>query len=111
MFNPLHSNTNQKMSNTDGVTHPNYSLKVKYPLRFFVSNVQPITQQYESITVQIQSSHYEKYGQFPLHKGSHHMLPPINTFAVNRDEWVTQGACTCYMVTSLPQKNKLQNIM
>ena len=38
----------------NGIVRPsyiNYRLKVKYPLRFVVGYVQPITQQYESRTV------------------------------------------------------------
>jgi len=30
-----------------------------------------------------QGSHYEKYGQFPLHKGSHHMQPPKQYFSLS----------------------------
>ena len=63
MFNPLHSISNQELSRKhlynlripkEMVPHPNfitYPLKVKYPLRFTVGYVQPITQQYESRTV------------------------------------------------------------
>jgi len=63
IFNPLHSSVNQElfkkhlfnqsiatMKNTDSVMHLsyiNYCLKVEYSLRFFVSYVQPIMQQYE----------------------------------------------------------------
>jgi len=39
------------MKNTDGAVHTSYCLKVKYPLRFFVSYVQLITKQHESRTV------------------------------------------------------------
>ena len=52
----------------NGAVHPsyiNYRLKVKYPLCFIVSYVQPVKQQYESRTVRkaplLSNSHYEKY--------------------------------------------------
>ena len=63
MFNPLHNISNQELFRKhlynlripkEMVTHPNfinYGLKVKYPLRFAVSFVQPVTQQYEPRTV------------------------------------------------------------
>ena len=39
--------------------------KVKYPLCFFVSCVQPVTQQYKSRTVSvIKVGYYKKYEQF-----------------------------------------------
>jgi len=38
-----------------------------------------------------QSSLYEKYGRFPLRKGSHHLLLTKSTlFTVNKDEWDTK---------------------
>jgi len=38
-----------------------------------------------------QSSPYENYGWFLLHKGSHHVLPPkLTFFVVSKDEWNTK---------------------
>jgi len=37
-----------------------------------------------------QSSHYEKYRQFPLHKGAITCYQLINTFAFSKDEWNTK---------------------
>ena len=63
MLNLLHSISNQELSRKhlynlripkEMVPRPNFinhRLKVKYPLRFAVSYVQPVTQQYESRTV------------------------------------------------------------
>ena len=59
----------------------NYCLKVKYPLRFVVSYVQPATQHYESRKhLCNQSSHYEKYGRFLLRREAitcHHQIDTI----------------------------------
>jgi len=106
MFNPLHSSTNWELfgkhlynqnslyENADGATHQlSYEfLKVKYPLCFCY--VQPVTQQYKSRDDQRylyhQSSLYEKYRQFPSHKGNHYMLPSNwYVIAVNKGKWDT----------------------
>jgi len=37
------------------------------------------------------SSHYEKYGQFPLHKGSQsHATTKLMLFTASKDEWNTK---------------------
>jgi len=59
---------------------------VKSPLCFIFRYVQPATQQYKSRTIHNycnQSSHYEKYGQSPLHKGNHHILTPNRDFLLS----------------------------
>ena len=68
------------MKNTDGAVLPIDLLKLKYLLPFFVSYVQLVTPQYEYKELHVcnQGSNYlyEKYIQFLLRKGSHHMQPP-----------------------------------
>ena len=64
MFTPLHSSMNQELFEKyvciqsshytrkyNGTAHPSYRLKLKYPLLFFVSYFQLVSQQYESRTV------------------------------------------------------------
>ena len=85
------------MKNTDGTTHPiyiNYCLKVKYPLRLFVSYADLL---HSSINQELfdkhlcnQSSHYEKYDKFPLRKEvfiHHHQ---INTLYCQKYELDTK---------------------
>ena len=59
------------------VTH-----KAKYALHFVVSYVQPVTQQYKSITKHLwnQNSHYENYWWFPLQKETITHNRQIDTF-------------------------------
>jgi len=64
MFTLLHNSINHELfekyvcnqsnhyENTGGTTHSSYHLKLKYPLTFSVNNVQLVTQQLESRTVQ-----------------------------------------------------------
>ena len=76
----------------NGTAHPSNQLsKVKYPIRFVVSYVKPVTQHYKSRTVRKnQSSHNEKYGGF-LYEGK----PPrpttkLTLCTVCKDEWDTK---------------------
>ena len=88
MFTPLHSSTNkQKLfekyvckhcEKYDGAACPSYCLKVKYPsLSAMFNSLHSSTHQelFEKL-LRDQGSHYEKYRQFPLCKGSHHVQPP-----------------------------------
>jgi len=102
MCNPLHSSTNQELfkkclynqsscyENTGGVCYI-YQLSseiesIHYTSLSACTYVQPATQQYESRIVQKhlcnQSSHSENMDDFPLHKGSHHVLATtkVDTF-------------------------------
>ena len=70
--------------NKQETTWPNYRL-------FFVSSVQPITQQCESSTVQIHL--YEKYehiDHFCYEKKPLHAATELTLFTVSKDEWSTK---------------------
>ena len=71
--------------------------KVMYPLRFIVSYVQPVTQQYESSTIwktPLQSKQpLWQIRTISVMKGSHHVLPPNPHFLLsakmNGTQWRT----------------------
>jgi len=73
------------LKESNGVTHPSYIGKVKYPLHFIVSYVQFIAQQYKSRTarkpfLKSKYSHYEKIRRLPLQKEAIMHHSQINTF-------------------------------
>ena len=83
----------------------NNRLKSKVSLRFVVSYVQPITQQYESTTVGKhlcnQSSHYEKYRRFPYEGKPSCAITKLTLFAVSKDEWDTKEDTGKFMKSAL----------
>ena len=79
LFKKHFCNQSSHYENTDGGMCPryiNYCLKEKYPLCFLLEMINSSTNQelFEKHLCN-QSSHCEKYRQFPLCKGSHHVLP------------------------------------
>jgi len=84
------------MKNMDGAVLPSYHLKLKYPLPFFVSYVQLVTQKYKSRTV----------WKVPLSISVTQRKPSCATtkstlFTVSKDEWNTKED------TGKPMKNAM----
>ena len=94
MFTLLHSSMNQEplekyvcievvtvtMKSADSAMHPSYRLQLKYP---FASLSAMFNSMHNSLNQELfenhlcnRGSHYEKYGTFPLRKGSHRVQPP-----------------------------------
>ena len=75
---------NQK---SNGVAPYIYQLSSKSEVSIFSYVFSIGTLQYESRTSQKattnQSTHYEKYRQFLIRKGSHHVLPPNQYFSLS----------------------------
>ena len=74
------------MKNMGGAMHPmHYRLKVKHSLHSFVNMLNLLHSNMNQYLVKNhlcnQGSHYEKYKQFPLCKGSHYMQPPNRHFS------------------------------
>ena len=100
MFNPLHSKMNQQLYESTSVMKV-ATMNIQMVLYIPVKGTVPINNHLRSevsiilhcqlcyTVVQIKNlfkkhlcHHYEKYGRFPLHKRSHHMVPPNHHFSL-----------------------------
>ena len=90
---PMHTASKKEMVPHSPVI--NYSLKMKYPLCFVVSYVQPVTQQYESraarkAPLQIKIATMKNMDDFHFKGKASLATTKSTTFAVSKDEWDTK---------------------